>query len=427
MTQTISFADTSSAARLGQTHGYRIDGELAWLNAELAIDASADDLNQVRAQNWALQLWACESPYRGGPLSGIKVAEAALDLSVQPQQAYAEAFARLPAGGRDYSMVLVLASGAAGTFDHVHDFANYPQREQFAVPHFVGDVTYDVAADSVTLRASGIRNPRSIDNLSGTLALELWALDVPYTGEQFSGEPLAGVELGTLGGDDSFYDLERQAAYTEAPAGYPERVLMLREWTSAGYVTRDFRSFSSVVTRAVERAASPVEEARSAVRAAEPEAVRPAAAAVEPAAARPSAAAVEPAAARPSAAAVEPAAARPAATVVAAAAATQPAAAVRAVKATAAQPAVISVDVPAAIVARSTDVAASRVSVEPATARLVSINTASLDDLAKVEGLNRKLAAEIIKARPFRQFEDLTRVRGVGDKTLRRLRSVLSL
>jgi competence ComEA-like helix-hairpin-helix protein len=97
------------------------------------------------------------------------------------------------------------------------------------------------------------------------------------------------------------------------------------------------------------------------------------------------------------------------------------------VKATAAQPAVISVDVPAAIVARSTDVAASRVSVEPATARLVSINTASLDDLAKVEGLNRKLAAEIIKARPFRQFEDLTRVRGVGDKTLRRLRSVLSL
>jgi competence protein ComEA len=58
---------------------------------------------------------------------------------------------------------------------------------------------------------------------------------------------------------------------------------------------------------------------------------------------------------------------------------------------------------------------------------LVSIQHATVDQLAAVPGLNRKLAQEIVKARPFKRFDDLTRVRGVGDKTLRKLRSVLTL
>jgi DNA uptake protein ComE-like DNA-binding protein len=44
-----------------------------------------------------------------------------------------------------------------------------------------------------------------------------------------------------------------------------------------------------------------------------------------------------------------------------------------------------------------------------------------------VAGLNRKLAVAIVKARPFRSLDDLVRVRGIGDKTVRRLRAVLTV
>lgn len=116
------------ALRLGGSHGYRIEGDVASINAELSF---AGEHRATAVQHWALQLWACEEPYGGGALSGIKVAEAPIELPPDGQaagpQLDAVAFAHLPASSRDYSMVLVLAAGQPGAFDQVHDFANYPR------------------------------------------------------------------------------------------------------------------------------------------------------------------------------------------------------------------------------------------------------------------------------------------------------------
>jgi competence ComEA-like helix-hairpin-helix protein len=59
--------------------------------------------------------------------------------------------------------------------------------------------------------------------------------------------------------------------------------------------------------------------------------------------------------------------------------------------------------------------------------RAVAINSASAEELAKVKGLNLKLAREIVKARPFASLNDLVKVRGIGDKTLQRLKPLLKL
>ena len=123
------------AARLGPNHGYRINGDIALLHADVAVSSA-------QRSQWALQLWACERPFSGGRLEGVKVAEAAVpleDASVA-QRLDAEALARVPGGQRDYSMVLVLASGSNGAFDQIHDFANYPARERFITPHLEGSV-----------------------------------------------------------------------------------------------------------------------------------------------------------------------------------------------------------------------------------------------------------------------------------------------
>jgi DNA uptake protein ComE-like DNA-binding protein len=55
----------------------------------------------------------------------------------------------------------------------------------------------------------------------------------------------------------------------------------------------------------------------------------------------------------------------------------------------------------------------------------VSIQTGSVEELAAVKGLTLKLAKEIIKARPFTSVKELVRVRGIGEKSLVRLKELL--
>lgn len=327
-----------SYARLGANHGYVIEGDVAQLHADVELSE-----NPPHVGNWALQLWACDTPHVSGPLAGVKVAEAALngssDRSEHAWRLDAEAEARVPGGQRDYAMVLVLASGDAGHFTQVHDFANYPARQRFATPHFDGSVGYQIDGTDVVLEADALRNPRDADNISGSLCLELWALSEPYLGGTAGGHCLARSDLGRLHGQSSLHAVSERVEFSTPPAGSWEVVLMLREWAgAAGYVTRDF--------------------ARFVVRYEVPE-TTPAAVAI---AAKPT----------PAAAAIV------------------------------AAPALEAEATP-----RSTQ---------------VNINRATLEELAAIKGLTRKVAAEIMKQRPFTSIDALLDVKGIGPKLLGKVR-----
>jgi DNA uptake protein ComE-like DNA-binding protein len=47
--------------------------------------------------------------------------------------------------------------------------------------------------------------------------------------------------------------------------------------------------------------------------------------------------------------------------------------------------------------------------------------------LAAVKGLSLKLAERILKKRPFRSLDELTKVEGVGGETLAKIRTKLKL
>jgi competence protein ComEA len=57
----------------------------------------------------------------------------------------------------------------------------------------------------------------------------------------------------------------------------------------------------------------------------------------------------------------------------------------------------------------------------------VSIMTASVEELAGVPGVNRKLAADIVKHRPYKSMDELVKVRGIGPKMILILRKVLTV
>jgi hypothetical protein len=244
----IPFAAVSSkSVRLAGRHGYRLDGDTAILNAELTI-AAHGTAGTASAQQWALQLWACDAPHQGGAVQGLKIAE--IELAIPNEREHAdlevETSARLPRTRSDYNMVLVLASGVRGHYDSVQDFSNYTQRQQFEGPCLEGNVGYRFAEDGVWLQADAVYNSRAYDNLSGSLALELWATPQPYDGGDLRGTLVASAGLGRLEGQADLRSIERLAYSERLPAGEWQLALVLTEWTDrGGHVTRDYRRFAA--------------------------------------------------------------------------------------------------------------------------------------------------------------------------------------
>jgi hypothetical protein len=279
--QTYVTTAPAGAVRITGDHGYRIEGDTAYLNAELAL------VDGVTATGWALQLWACDNPHASGPLMGIKVAEAPVMLGSEnghPCRLEVATFAAVPARRRDYVMVLVLASGAPGAFEQVHDFANYPMRQSFDVPHLDGALRYTIEGNSVLLVAERVTNPRPFGTASGTLALELWAQSEPFSGTAImNGEPLARAIIGSLPGQGVVEQVFERAEFTLPPLGEWHMVLALSEWTqAAGFVVRDFCNFSAPLCNVPVAPPEPERAARRASAAEQPiEAARP-----EPAARR---------------------------------------------------------------------------------------------------------------------------------------------
>jgi competence ComEA-like helix-hairpin-helix protein len=57
----------------------------------------------------------------------------------------------------------------------------------------------------------------------------------------------------------------------------------------------------------------------------------------------------------------------------------------------------------------------------------VSINRASHKEIASVKGISRKLADNIVAARPFGSLDDLLRVKGIGARLLAKIRHLISI
>jgi DNA uptake protein ComE-like DNA-binding protein len=334
--------------------------------------------------------------------------------------------ARLPLHGESRTMVLALVEHGPEGHRTVQDFSNYAAPQRFVALHLEGGVGYVLAGNSVRLDAEGAVNSRAIGNLSGSLSLELWAFATLGDVSSSDGHCLAVAELPRLAGQHRLSAIGADAAFTAPPEGRWQLALLLREWTQAhGYVTRDRRVFAALYEQAPARVEAVIEA---------PVAVAAAPVAVVAASA--------PVVAEPVAVvAAAPVAAAPVAVVAAAPVASAPVASApvaEAPVAVAAAPVAIAADVSVPAPASSASPVSTKapehlrlvtpvVEVPQPAKRLVSIQTAPVEELAKVKGLNPKLAKEIVKARPFTSLNDLVKVRGIGEKTLQGLKSLLTL
>jgi hypothetical protein len=234
--------------RINGNSGYSRHGDMI----SLFVDR-IDNLNvaDITSGDLALQLWACGGPYSGGVLTGWKLAEhplGPLQASHYLAPVRADVLADFPESG-DYAISLVIAEWDGEGYNRIHDFHNYPSRDLFLHPRLKGSVEhYCVDATRVVVQVERIENPREPDNLSGTLALELWVLPEHYAGGAFAGHALAAVTLGALSGGGSWQECSYDLEMSPPPAGTYALVLMLREWVGSGYVTRDHFNLADEVT-----------------------------------------------------------------------------------------------------------------------------------------------------------------------------------
>jgi hypothetical protein len=382
--------------RLSGPHGYRFEGDTVHLNAAFEIlDASAHN------PSWALQLWACPvEPISACDLAGHIVAEIELPplvgLADKDHLYELSTLGWPPAGMGEHVMALALVSGQPGQFKEVHDLAVYPGRQQFIQPRMGGNVAYRLEGASVRISVERVENPREAANRSGTLSLELWALPEAFTGGSFEGHHLAGVEIGSLSGQKAMALESIELAFIPPPVGEWNIVLMLREWTAAGYVTRDFTNFAAryISVPLIEEAPDSVIEVAA------PEGEPPASTAEVAAAVGETSVPVieEP----------DPIVEKEVEVTIAKAPKKKaPKAPKKKVGKAVAPP-------PRSVKSQATDSG-------------VSVNTASAEELAAVKGLSRKLADGIIGKRPFASLDELRQVKGLNAKVFARVHSKLKL
>ncbi|MEY4488745.1 MAG: hypothetical protein RIQ79_1253 [Verrucomicrobiota bacterium] len=282
-------------ARLGLSHGYRFDGDTVFLNASFHADAGAD-----LARTWSLRLVATSN----APASGLDVlaAHVVTEVALPPLSELTGAVdnfeiaagALFPATKGFHTLSLALVARDAAGSIVLHDFATYSLAQSFVQPRLSGPVGLWFESDTeLVLDLDHVENPRA-DNLSGTLSVEVWALDAAYTGGEFEGQPVAGAILGSLTGGDSWTPGALHLRATKPANPRAHLVVMLREWNGAAYATRHFVTFVpapvaavAAATPAAAKPAAPVGLNVSSSSAAPAVAAKPAAAVAAPVAKTP--------------------------------------------------------------------------------------------------------------------------------------------
>jgi hypothetical protein len=236
-TQTQS-TQSAVAARLGSSHGYRFDGDTVFINASFIALSGAD-----QGRSWSLRLVAGTDA-----LASHVITEVALpplsELTGAVDNYETTSGALFPSARGFHLITLALVARDTAGKVELHDSFTYELAQSFAQPRLAGPVGFWFESDTeLVLDLDHIENNRAADNLSGTLSLEVWALDHAYTGGNFTGRPVAGAILGSLAGGQSWTPgaLHLHAA---KPAAGSHVSVMLREWNGAAYVTRDFVNFT---------------------------------------------------------------------------------------------------------------------------------------------------------------------------------------
>lgn len=372
MLATALFA-TPATVILGEQCGYVLYEEQIHLNAEVLVFAPSQ-------QPVSIQLWACQQAFGGGILEGHKIASTSPAYYTESSFISEQIAATWPIRQQPYAMVLVLVEG-----DTILSYVNFSYSQTFLLP-YLSEVKTQFTATDIYIDIGQIYSPRARDNLSGTLSLELWAVSAPYLGDPCEGELLTIQLLGVLAGQGEWTNYQLTAS---VPSHAQSLVLLLREWTANGYVTRDYVSLFVPVADAAP-VATTIESTPEAVVETMTETISPEVV---------------------SDVAVE--------------------AIAETVEVITEQPElVLTPDEPAPVKPKKTNkktTAAPAAKVAAKNPALPSLNEVSVEHLCSIKGISRAVARTLVESRPYKAWTEVAKLKGVGGKLLAKLQELFRI
>lgn len=109
-----------------------------------------------------------------------------------------------------------------------------------------GPASWRASKGKLTISTARISNENT-SGYSGTLRLRLWATKTPYSGYRISGYVLGYKKYSPLNAGYYYYDIKSTVTYNKPPRGTYYTTLTLEEYTTSGYVIRDYINFDGTV------------------------------------------------------------------------------------------------------------------------------------------------------------------------------------
>lgn len=227
-----------TSSRKSQESGFQFGGHSSVvINGDIASIYVGRLDNYGEAATPRFQIWALYGAPSGDDLDGVLLAEAETQTLYG---GYYLEFISLDAVLTDsvrglYTIALVVTrAGDSGSYD---DLVVMPDLLDFYHPQLVQPAVAKLSSDGFFASIGGVSNPRASGVTSGSLVVELWAIaDVNgFTGADFH---LGGIEFIQALGGEVTAPVEF-SGYPNYPTGKFYPAIVLREWTSAGYLVRD--------------------------------------------------------------------------------------------------------------------------------------------------------------------------------------------
>lgn len=118
-----------------------------------------------------------------------------------------------------------------------------------AAPKINGAFSYQFGPNNATVTISlGVITNSSEENATGTILVQLWAMDAQYDGGRMRGHAVASYKLEGLEGDEEYRNF-KETLKTSLPSrrGNYRMCITVSEYRQGGYVITDSRNLSKVI------------------------------------------------------------------------------------------------------------------------------------------------------------------------------------
>jgi hypothetical protein len=250
---------TALVTATNSPYSVAIEGNTSWSLSNNILNLKVDKVihdGSGTTGSLRLHLWATESAYRGGNIHGYILGTSQFQSQLRPGQYYYNVNVNVPFTAPpdgNYYTTLALEE-YLGSDWYIMSYVTYDAPTYFGAGgsarsrlEFQGTASWTINNNVLTIKVDKVVNNGS--GFTGSLRVRLWATEATFGGGTIRGYVLGAYQFSSqLGPSEYFYGIDQQVQFSRPPDGTYHTTLTLEEYSSTGWVIRDYLSFNSTTT-----------------------------------------------------------------------------------------------------------------------------------------------------------------------------------